>query len=94
MCKRYMDQLPLAHFPTDVLAPNPGMCPDWELNQQHFGQQASAQSTDPHQPGHKINLLFISSFSTEFPCFHFPLPSGIHCSEFDIYHALTLNSTG
>ena len=32
-------------------ARNPGMCPDWESNQQPFGLQASAQSTEPHQPG-------------------------------------------
>ena len=25
--------------------------PDWELNQQSFGLQASAQSIEPHQPG-------------------------------------------
>ena len=25
--------------PTEDLARNPGMCPDWELNQQHFGSQ-------------------------------------------------------
>ena len=33
------------------LARNPGMCPDWELNQQPFGSQARVQSTEPHQPG-------------------------------------------
>ena len=38
--------------PSGDLAPNPGMCPDWELNQQLFGLQASTQSTEPHQPGH------------------------------------------
>ena len=38
--------------PTKDLAYNPGMCPDWELNQQLFGLQASTQSTEPHQPGH------------------------------------------
>ena len=32
-------------------AHNPGMCPDWESNSQPFGSQASAQSTEPHQPG-------------------------------------------
>ena len=36
--------------PTGDLANNPGMCPDWELNQQPFGSQASTQSTEPHQP--------------------------------------------
>ena len=33
------------------LAHNPGMCPDWELNQQPCGSQDSTQSTEPHQPG-------------------------------------------
>ena len=26
--------------PTEDLACNPGMCPDWESNQQHFGSEA------------------------------------------------------
>ena len=38
--------------PTRDLGPNPGMCPDRELNQRPFGLQASTQSTEPHQPGH------------------------------------------
>ena len=33
--------------PTGDLACNPGMCPDWESNQQPFGLQASTQSTEP-----------------------------------------------
>ena len=33
------------------LACNPGMCPDWELNQPPFGLQAGIQSTELHQPG-------------------------------------------
>ena len=37
--------------PTGDLACNPGMCPDWESNQQSFGSQAHAQSTELHQPG-------------------------------------------
>ena len=37
--------------PTGDLARNPGMCPDWEPNWQIFGSQASAQYTEPHQPG-------------------------------------------
>ena len=37
--------------PIGDLAHNPGMFPDWESNQQPFGLQASAQSTEPHQPG-------------------------------------------
>ena len=37
--------------PTGDPAHNPGMRPDWELNQRPFGSQASTQSTEPHQPG-------------------------------------------
>ena len=37
--------------PTGDLACIPDMCPDQELNQQPFGSQAGAQSTEPHQPG-------------------------------------------
>ena len=29
-------------------------CPDWESNLQPFGLKASAQSTEPHQPGKDI----------------------------------------
>ena len=36
-------------LPTEDLACNPGLCPDWESNWQPFGSQASAQSTEPHQ---------------------------------------------
>ena len=42
--------------PIGDLAHNPGMFPDWESNQQPFGLQASAQSTEPHLPG----LLMVS----------------------------------
>ena len=28
---------------------NPGMCPDWESNQQRFGSQAGTQPTELHQ---------------------------------------------
>ena len=37
--------------PNGDLACNPGMCPNWELNQQPFGSQVGTQSTEPHQPG-------------------------------------------
>ena len=37
--------------PAGDLARNPGMCADWELNQRPFGSQASAQFTEPYQPG-------------------------------------------
>ena len=42
--------------PTGDLACNPGMCPDWESNQQHSGLQAGAQLTEPHQPGEATTL--------------------------------------
>ena len=34
--------------PTGNLACYPGMCPDWESNQQPFGSKAGTQSTEPH----------------------------------------------
>ena len=47
------------HMPlTRDLACNPGMCPDWESNQQLFSSQAGTQSTEPHQPGHERLLFF------------------------------------
>ena len=42
--------------PTGDLAHNPGMCPDWESNQQPFGSQGATHSTGPHQPGPKLRL--------------------------------------
>ena len=50
--------LPLTHLRTIDLTCNPGMCPDWELNQWLFGLQASTQSTEPHQPGLQTIVLF------------------------------------
>ena len=44
--------------PTEGLAHNPGMCPDWELNRRPFGSQASTQSTEPHQLRLKKCVLF------------------------------------
>ena len=38
-------------------AHNPGMCPDWELNQRPFGSQAGAHFIEPHQPGHLPPIL-------------------------------------
>ena len=32
-------------------SPHPGMCPNWESNQQPLGSQAHARSTELHQPG-------------------------------------------
>ena len=46
--------------PSGDLASNPGMCPDWESNQQHFGLQAHDQSTEPHWPGpYFLTILII-----------------------------------
>ena len=45
--------------PSGDLAHNPGMCPDWELNQRPPGLQAGAQSTEPHQPGPHILFLYL-----------------------------------
>ena len=43
--------------PTEDLAHNPGTYPDWESNQQPFGCQAGAQSTEPHQLGPELCTL-------------------------------------
>ena len=45
----------LLHAPK---ARNPGMCPDWELNQRPFDSQAGSQSTEPYQPG--LNKYFLN----------------------------------
>ena len=49
----------LSHAPYwgPELAHNPGMCPDWELNQQLLSSQACTQSTELPQPG-QLSLLF------------------------------------
>ena len=44
-------------FPTGDLACSPGMCPDWESNQQPFGSQAGIQSTQLHPPGLFVYLF-------------------------------------
>ena len=41
----------LLRAPTGDLAHNPGVCPDWELNQRPFCLQAGTQSAEPYQPG-------------------------------------------
>ena len=53
--------------PSAELAHNLSMCPDWESNQQPLGSQASAQSSEPHQPGLKTlnkNTMSITYFSS------------------------------
>ena len=51
MCKRNINQLPFAKVPTGDQGHNPGMCPDWESNQQPLALQDDAQPTEPRQPG-------------------------------------------
>ena len=51
----------LAPYWRPDLACNPGMIPDWELNWQPFGFQATAQSIQPHQPGLWLLLRKIAS---------------------------------
>ena len=50
--------------PTGDLACHPGMCPDWGSNQWPCGSQAGAQSTEPHQPGLKLDILIFKSIQT------------------------------
>ena len=57
MCKRNINELLFTRAPTENLALNRGMCPDWESNPQLFSSQAGAQSTEPHQPG--LNYIFL-----------------------------------
>ena len=45
--------------PSGDLSHNPDMCPDWEWNQWPFGSLASAQSTEPYQPGPFFDTLFL-----------------------------------
>ena len=46
--------------PTRDLACNPGMCPDWELNQRPFGSQAGAQSLSHTSQGSFYSFLRVS----------------------------------
>ena len=65
MCKRNID-VQEKHWsaasstpPTGDVAPNPGMCPDWESNLWSFGSQANTQSTESHQPGCHLYFFFL-----------------------------------
>ena len=51
--------------PTGDMAWNPGMCPDWELNQRPSCWQVSTQSTEPHLP------WLMTIFITDNLCFFF-----------------------
>ena len=48
--------------PTGDLACNPGMCPDWELNQRLFGSQPALNPLSLYQPG-----LLLSCFKVVIP---------------------------
>ena len=51
-----------SHAPlTGDLAYNPGMCPDWELNQQPFGSQAGTHRLSHISQGKK-NLSIMKNF--------------------------------
>ena len=52
--------------PTGDLARNPGMCPDWESNQQPLASQAGTQPTEPHQPGLKLIFLYSVRYAPRF----------------------------
>ena len=45
-----------SHTPYWELTYNPGICYDWELNQQPYASQSGAQSTEPHNPGPYLPL--------------------------------------
>ena len=62
MCERNTSWLPLAH-PAGDLACNTGTYPDWELNMPPFGSQADTQSTEPHQAGLTVILIYISQMA-------------------------------
>ena len=57
MCERYINQLPPTH-PLHDLACELRMCPAWELNWRPFDSQGTAQSTEPHQPGHSKGIFY------------------------------------
>ena len=52
-----------SHTPGWDLGHNPGKCPDWEWDWQHFGSQTGAQSTEPHQPGLKFKMASLLAHS-------------------------------
>ena len=49
--EKYQCVVVLHMSPTEDLAQNPGMCPDWESKQWPFDSQARYQSTELHQAG-------------------------------------------
>ena len=57
-----LDTQPTIQAP--ALTGNRTRCPDWESNQGPFGLQVSAQSTELHQPGWNLSLLFTNALSS------------------------------
>ena len=53
--------LPLTWPPAGNVVHNPGICPDWELNQGPFGSQTCTQPTELHQPGQWQEIVLILS---------------------------------
>ena len=51
--------------PTEDLANNPGMFPDWESNWRPFGSKTITQYTEPHQPGLLIYFLIYVCLETK-----------------------------
>ena len=52
--RRDIDWLLLVGTRTRDRSHNPGMCPDWELNQRPFGLRSNTQPIEPHQLGLSI----------------------------------------
>ena len=49
--ERNINWVPLPCAPAGDPTCNPGMCPNWELNQRPFALWDDAQPTEPHQSG-------------------------------------------
>ena len=85
--------------PIRELTHNPGMCPDWESNQGPCGSEASAQSTEPWQPGkispfnisYSKGLVMMNSFKLTLSGKYFICPSILNDS-FDGYNNIRCRS--
>ena len=62
MWERNTYLLPHVYAPTGDQTHNPGMCPDWELNQQSFALWDNTQPTELHLSG-----KFFNSFNKYLP---------------------------
>ena len=52
----------LLHTPTEDQTCHPGMCPDWESNEQPFCLRDDAQPTEPRRPRPSISFFFFFFF--------------------------------